>query len=75
MLAQLASVALDARRAAGRTQLDIATTAGVSHTTISRFERAQSWPLDPDRIVEAYADECGVDAAELWRAAAARLAP
>ena len=54
-------------------QIDIATVAGVSHETISRLERAKSWPLDPDRIVEAYESECGLEQGELWRRAAAKI--
>lgn len=69
MLRPLSDAAKGARLAAGRTQLDIATAAGVNQMTISRFERAVSWPQNVDTIIEAYADECGVDATELWRRA------
>lgn len=73
MLLQLARVAREARLAAGLRQLDIATTAGVSHETISRLERAQSWPKDLDEVVSAYEAECGLSGGELWKRAAARL--
>ncbi len=73
MLKALAEVVREARVAAERTQLDIATAAKVSHGTISRLERASSWPLDPDRIIRAYAVECGLEPGELWKRAAARL--
>lgn len=69
LLASLAAAATGARRTAGRSQLDIANAAGVSHTTISRLERAASWPIDVDRIIAAYASECGVDELDLWHAA------
>lgn len=69
ILVGLAASCRAARHGADRTQLDIATVAGVGHATISRFENAGGWPLDPDRIVEAYASECGVEARELWRRA------
>jgi transcriptional regulator with XRE-family HTH domain len=73
MLDALAAVVREARLVGERTQLDIATAAKVSHATISRLERAQSWPLDPDRIVGAYEDECRLRRGELWRRAVARL--
>jgi transcriptional regulator with XRE-family HTH domain len=73
MLQQLARVAREARLAAGLRQLDIATAAGVSHETISHLERADGWPLDPDKIVGAYEDECDLQPGELWKRAAARL--
>lgn len=73
MLQALARVAREARLAAGLRQLDIATAAGVSHEMISRLERAQSWPKDPDKIVAAYEQECGLSGGELWKRAAGRL--
>lgn len=72
MLEPLAAVARGVRRDAGRTQLDVATRAGVSHAAISRFERAENWPQDVDRIVAAYATECDVDEIEIWRRAISR---
>jgi transcriptional regulator with XRE-family HTH domain len=73
MLLVLARVAREARLAEGLRQLDVATAAGVSHETISRLERGQSWPKDPDRIVTAYETECKLEQGELWKRAAARL--
>lgn len=73
MLHALAAVVRDARVAAELTQLDIATEAKVGHATISRLERSESWPLDPDRIVAAYEKECGLPEGELWRRAVAKL--
>jgi ribosome-binding protein aMBF1 (putative translation factor) len=73
MLKALAEVVREAREAADLTQLDIATAAKVSHGTISRLERARSWPLDPDRIVSAYEQECRLTAGDLWRQAVAKL--
>lgn len=73
MLVALAAVARDARVAADLTQLDIATTAGVSHATISRFERAEGWPLEVDRVISAYEKELGLPTGELWKRAAGRL--
>jgi transcriptional regulator with XRE-family HTH domain len=69
MLDRLGRVAREARLAAGRTQLDIATAAGVSHAVISRLEGGKRWPEDPDRVIDGYAQECGVGADELWRRA------
>ena len=63
---RLAEVSRKARLEAARTQLDIATVAGVSHVAISRFERAEGWPDEIEAIIEAYASECGLEARELW---------
>jgi transcriptional regulator with XRE-family HTH domain len=73
MLKALAEVVREARVAAELTQLDIATAANVSHGTISRLERAKSWPLNPDRIIAAYEQECRLDPGDLWRRAVAKL--
>lgn len=73
MLQALARVAREARLAAGLRQLDIATAAGVSHETVSRLERAQSWPKDPDRLVAAYETELGLEPGTLWKLAAEKL--
>lgn len=73
MLDALAAVAREARVAADRTQLDIAVTAGVSHATISRFERAAGWPLNPDAVITAYEQEIGLESGALWKRAAERL--
>lgn len=69
MLRLLAEAARGARLAARVKQIEIAVAAGVSHSTISRFERGESWPLNPDRIIAAYAEECGVTERAIWRAA------
>ena len=69
MLQALGRVAREARRSKGLTQLDIATSAGTNNATISRFESGEKWPLNPDRIVGAYARECGQDEDFFWREA------
>ena len=69
MLPYLAQVARSARRGAELRQIDIASRAGLSHASVSRFETGQGWPKDPDRLIEAYAREADVDVRELWRAA------
>ena len=73
MLAALALVCRQAREEAGLTQLDIATPAGVSHETISRFERGDGWPQGVGRIIRIYEAECGLEPFTLW-ARAVRLA-
>jgi transcriptional regulator with XRE-family HTH domain len=73
MLIALGRVVREARLAAGLTQLDVATAAKTSHGSISRLERAASWPEDPDRIVSAYERECKLAEGELWKRAAQRL--
>lgn len=73
MLHQLGRVAREARLAAGRSQIEVATTAGVSHAVISRLESGGRWPRDPDRIVAAYAAECGVSERKIWGQAVENL--
>lgn len=69
LLPHLAAVCRAARERAGRRQADVALVAGVSQWTIGRFERAVSWPEDPDRVMQAYGDECHIDPQLLWRRA------
>lgn len=69
MLCHLGSAARAARERTGLRQLDIATAAGMSEATVSRFEAGIRWPLDPDRLIDAYATETGIDAHALWRTA------
>ncbi len=66
MLHHLGQTCRAAREAADLRQLDIATAAATTHATISRFETGRAWPLDPDRVVEAYALELGVAPLALW---------
>lgn len=75
MLDRLGRVAREARLAAGRTQITVATAAGVSHAVISRFETAKRWPRDPDRVVGAYERECGLATDELWARAIRQAKP
>jgi transcriptional regulator with XRE-family HTH domain len=64
----------EAREEAGVFQVDVATRAGVHRSVISRFESGRRWPeIGPDRLVAAYAKECGLDWRELWRRALAQL--
>lgn len=69
MLPHLSRTARHARETAGVRQIDIATAAGVAHSTVSYFESARGWPLDPDRLITAYAEETGVDARTIWKRA------
>jgi hypothetical protein len=55
--------------------MDVAVTAGVAQTTIHRFENADRFRLDTDRIVEAYARLLHVTGEDLWRAALERPDP
>jgi transcriptional regulator with XRE-family HTH domain len=72
MAARLGAAAREGRETAGLSLLDIATTAGVSQTTIHRFELGDGWRRQTDQIVNAYARELGVDAEDLWKAALER---
>jgi transcriptional regulator with XRE-family HTH domain len=71
MAQRLGAACREARRAAGLRQIDIATAAGVDHSTISRFETGYGnrWREDTDDIVAAYAHELGITPEELWRRA------
>lgn len=67
VLDHLGQACLRARERADVRQIDVATVAGVSHGTISRFEtRGTASPRLLDAIVHAYSVECRVDAYELW---------
>lgn len=70
MLYHLGRVCRDCRTRAGATQLDVAVRAGVSHAAVSRFETGRSTPkVGLDRMVRAYARECGTTPKALWAAA------
>jgi transcriptional regulator with XRE-family HTH domain len=69
VLDQLGRACLRARENAELRQLDIATTAGVTHATVSRFESGARVPRDLDRLVAAYGHECDVEPYDLWIAA------
>lgn len=68
MVPWLAEACLAARKVAGVNQETIARLAGVRRSAISRFENESPWPEDPDRMVKAYAEACGLDdSRELWK--------
>jgi hypothetical protein len=70
LLLHLAEVARDARQSSGCSQAEIAVLAGLrSVSTVHRFEQAQNWPRNPDRVVRAYAEVSGTTPALLWRKA------
>lgn len=69
MLQRLSRLAREARRAAGRTQLEIATAAGTSHASVSRFESGSLPAVGLESMTAAYERECGLEAGELWRRA------
>lgn len=67
----LGRVCREARIAAGLRSIDIATAAGVSEGTVSKFELGRGgWRRETDAIVAAYERECGLEPRELWRRAA-----
>lgn len=66
MLAYLGAAAYDARRATGRKQIHIAVRLDVSESTVRNFEKGRHWPRNPDAIVQAYADELGINSFDLW---------
>lgn len=70
LLGPLGRVLREAREAAEATQLDIASRAGVSQQVVSRLELGERWPeIGPDRLIDAYATECGTNSLELWERA------
>lgn len=72
MLFWLAQVCRELRSNAKRKQVHVAAGADVDQSTVNRFERAIAWPRNPDRLVHAYADDLGVDPADLWAEALSR---
>jgi hypothetical protein len=75
-LPHIARVAHEARILRGLSYAHIAVlvvkpdgTAGVSESTIARFEHAEHWPKDPDATISAYAQALEIPAAELWQKA------
>lgn len=75
MLECLGAACRDERKEAGVRQIDVATAAGTSHASISRFENGRSWPRCPiDSLLGAYAAETGTAAVALWTEAVARMA-
>lgn len=69
MEARLGQAARRIRLEAGLDLIDLATTSGVSQSTISRFEQGEGWRRDTNAIVDAYAQACGLRPEDLWRAA------
>jgi transcriptional regulator with XRE-family HTH domain len=81
LLPHLASVARDARIAAGLTYAHIAVHVrkraggfGVSESTVARFEYGKHWPENPDAMLAAYATALDTHPATLWRQAVDRWA-
>lgn len=67
----LAKAAQSTREQAGASVLQVAALAGVkTDTTIKRFERAEHWPVDPERFIAAYAQIAGInDPRDIYREA------
>lgn len=69
MLEALAWAARRARQTAHVARWTVAAAADVDDNTIRRFERARAWPVDPERIVNAYAELADLHPREIWQAA------
>lgn len=67
ILKTLGAVAREMREAQDVLAVEIG--ARIRHTegVVSRFERGETVPRDLDQMVQAYADELSVDAAEIWQ--------
>lgn len=66
MLTYLAAACREARQVADRLQVHVAAEAGVSESTIWKFEARQGWPRDVDRILNAYASDLELKERDLW---------
>lgn len=69
MLFWLSRALTDARKAAERKQVHVAASASVDQSTLARFEKGISWPRNPETFVDAYADDLGISAIDLWEEA------
>jgi hypothetical protein len=66
----IAEAATAARVDAGASPERVADLIGVGSPTVKRFEKAQNWPADPDRVMAAYAAVAGLgDARQLYQRA------
>jgi hypothetical protein len=69
MLRWLTTAARELRVANGLKPVDIAVAYGSTESTIWRFEHRKGWPEHPDRMVEAYARQAGVEPLAIWERA------
>lgn len=75
LLYWLAKACKEARQAKNVKVEHVAVLAGLSVDSVRRFERAETWPQDPDGLMAAYAELCGIEdaldlyqrALDLWR--------
>lgn len=65
----LAKACAQARSTGGRLQVHVAASANLSQSSVDRFEDGTVWPRNPDRYIDAYADDLDVSPIDLWRAA------
>lgn len=69
MLFWLSRALTEARKTADRKQVHVAASASVDQSTLARFEKGVSWPRNPETFVDAYADDLGISAIDLWEEA------
>lgn len=69
MLFWLSRALSTAREAADRKQVHVAASASVDQSSVARLEKGISWPRDPERFVNAYADDLDIDSIDLWEEA------
>jgi AcrR family transcriptional regulator len=70
MILGLAATCIAARKSTKTSVASIAATAGVSASTIHKFEQGKTWPRRVEAVVHAYAVTSGAEAHELWNEAA-----
>lgn len=72
LLDAITAVCRKAREDAERKQVHIAAQLDVDQSTVARWEKALGWPRSPQTpgvVVQAYADELGLDPIDLWEQA------
>lgn len=68
----LAEVAREAREEVGIKHVRIAAALNMDQSSVSRFEKGEAWPRDPDAFIQAYGEELGIDPRVLWQRALER---
>lgn len=66
---RLGSACRRIREQAGLDLIDIATTAHVSQSTVSRFELGQGWVRATNTLVDTYADVGALTPEDVWKIA------
>lgn len=68
----LARVARETRLKAGLRQEDVGAARGRKQDIVSKFEQGNTWPRNPEVVIDAYARATGRPAQEIWSEAIRR---